>query len=149
MPPLHSKFFYFSQGHAEHTLTAIDFPERLPALILCRVPAMRFMADFDTDEAYAKIKPIPINGQDHDATVDGGNNDLSSESQERGQVAALQLEFGTVFGVFREDENSHKLVRSGSWGEFEGEGGRGYGGGRDGSEGGGVLGGVLPAGEHT
>lgn len=83
MPPLNSKVFYFPQGHAEHALTAVDFPERLPALILCRVAAVRFMADSDTDEVYAKIKLIPINGQDHDDGDDGSNNDPSESSPDK------------------------------------------------------------------
>ncbi|KAG5515499.1 hypothetical protein RHGRI_036519 [Rhododendron griersonianum] len=83
MPPLNSKVFYFPQGHAEHALTAVDFPERLPALILCRVAAVRFMADSDTDEVYAKIKLVPINGQDHDDGDDGSNNDPSESSPDK------------------------------------------------------------------
>lgn len=68
MPPINSKVYYFPQGHAEHALTPVDFPQSLPALILCRVAAIKFTADSESDEVYAKIKLIPIasNGPDYE-----------------------------------------------------------------------------------
>ncbi|XP_076888641.1 auxin response factor 18-like [Bidens hawaiensis] len=57
-----SKVFYFPQGHAEHTLTNVDFTgiPRVPPFILCRVMDVKFMADLETDEVYAKIMLSPI-----------------------------------------------------------------------------------------
>ncbi|KAK1429169.1 hypothetical protein QVD17_11373 [Tagetes erecta] len=57
-----SKVFYFPQGHAEHTLTNVDFSRmpRVPPFILCRVIDVKFMADVETDEVYAKIMLSPL-----------------------------------------------------------------------------------------
>ncbi|XP_012471518.1 auxin response factor 10 [Gossypium raimondii] len=62
IPPLNSKVFYFPQGHAEHSLAAVDFPSSppVPALVLCRVASLKFMADTETDEVYAKILLMPL-----------------------------------------------------------------------------------------
>ncbi|KAD1644711.1 hypothetical protein E3N88_42501 [Mikania micrantha] len=65
MPPVHSKVYYFPQGHAEHSHAGnVDFRDlntqsRVPAWIPCRVGYVKFMADADTDEVYAKIGLIP------------------------------------------------------------------------------------------
>nr|XP_043625510.1 auxin response factor 18-like [Erigeron canadensis] len=61
MPLPNSKVFYFPQGHAEHTLTNVDFSgmPRVPAFILCRVNDVKFLADVETDEVYAKISLSP------------------------------------------------------------------------------------------
>ncbi|XP_071711758.1 auxin response factor 18-like [Rutidosis leptorrhynchoides] len=70
MPLPNSKVFYFPQGHAEHTLTNVDFSgmPRVPPFILCRVIDVKFLADIETDEVYAKIRLSPlgndINGYD-------------------------------------------------------------------------------------
>ncbi|KAL8496632.1 hypothetical protein ACS0TY_020356 [Phlomoides rotata] len=73
MPPENSKVFYFPQGHAEHTLTTVDFGAlpKLPAMILCRVAAVKFLADPETDEVYAKIRLIPV-GQNEQGFDDKG-----------------------------------------------------------------------------
>ncbi|KAI7746636.1 hypothetical protein M8C21_013280 [Ambrosia artemisiifolia] len=57
-----SKVFYFPQGHAEHTLTNVDFAgmPRVPPFILCRVIDVKFLADLETDEVYAKIMMSPL-----------------------------------------------------------------------------------------
>jgi len=61
MPPVHSKVYYFPQGHAEHAQGPVNLPAgRVPALVLCRVAAVRFMADPDTDEVFAKIRLAPV-----------------------------------------------------------------------------------------
>ncbi|AQK66414.1 Auxin response factor 16 [Zea mays] len=61
MPAVHSKVYYFPQGHAEHAQGPVDLPAgRVPALVLCRVAAVRFMADPDTDEVFAKIRLAPV-----------------------------------------------------------------------------------------
>uniref|UniRef100_A0ACD5Z7F2 Uncharacterized protein n=1 Tax=Avena sativa TaxID=4498 RepID=A0ACD5Z7F2_AVESA len=80
MPPVGAKVYYFPQGHAEHAQgqpgPAVDFPPgpgaRLPAHVLCRVAAVRFMADPDTDEVFAKIRlvPVPAPVRTHDAADD-------------------------------------------------------------------------------
>ncbi|CAH9097494.1 unnamed protein product [Cuscuta epithymum] len=59
---VNSKVFYFPQGHAEHTLTTVDFSPlpNIPPLILCRVCAVKYLADQETDEVYARITLVPI-----------------------------------------------------------------------------------------
>ncbi|WCJ34531.1 auxin response factor 16 [Euphorbia peplus] len=66
MPAVNSKIFYFPQGHAEHASGAVDFRNspRLPPYIRCRVSAIQFMADSETDEVYAKMKLTPISHHD-------------------------------------------------------------------------------------
>ncbi|GMN51077.1 hypothetical protein TIFTF001_020225 [Ficus carica] len=67
MPPINSKVFYFPQGHAEHAKGNVDFgnSHRIPAFVLCKVSAIRYMADAD-DEVYAKIRLIPLKPDDLD-----------------------------------------------------------------------------------
>ncbi|GKV08305.1 hypothetical protein SLEP1_g19958 [Rubroshorea leprosula] len=62
IPPVNSKVFYFPQGDAEHCLSTVDFSSSppIPALILCRVAAVKFLADTETDEVYAKIMLVPL-----------------------------------------------------------------------------------------
>ncbi|KAK7270335.1 hypothetical protein RIF29_23402 [Crotalaria pallida] len=62
MPPLNTKVFYFPQGHAEHAYGKVDFPQTrvVPPLIPCRVSAMKFMADPDTDEVFVKMRLNPL-----------------------------------------------------------------------------------------
>ncbi|KAI3520523.1 hypothetical protein L1887_09972 [Cichorium endivia] len=66
MPLPNSYVYYFPQGHAEHTLTNVDFGAipRVPAFILCRVIDVKFLADMETDEVYAKLRLIPLGNND-------------------------------------------------------------------------------------
>nr|ADJ96591.1 auxin response factor 16 [Solanum lycopersicum] len=72
IPPVNSKVFYFPQGYAEHTFTNVDFTvlARIPAMILCRVDAVKFLADTETDEVYAKIRLIPVEDFEDDSVVE-------------------------------------------------------------------------------
>ncbi|XP_077227200.1 auxin response factor 18-like isoform X2 [Tasmannia lanceolata] len=78
MPPVNSKVFYFPQGQAEHAHGNIDFGNfpRIPPLILCRVAAVKFMADPETDEVYAKIRLVPVRNNEPEYMEEevGGNN---------------------------------------------------------------------------
>ncbi|KAL8227087.1 hypothetical protein R6Q57_016919 [Mikania cordata] len=86
MPPVHSKVYYFPQGHAEHSHAGnVDFRDlntqsRVPAWIPCRVGYVKFMADADTDEVYAKIGLIPVSV----SREMGSFNDEDTYSQPRG-----------------------------------------------------------------
>ncbi|KAF0904532.1 hypothetical protein E2562_035429 [Oryza meyeriana var. granulata] len=74
MPPVNSKVYYFPQGHAEHAQGQgpVEFPAgRVPALVLCRVAGVRFMADPDTDEVFAKIRLVPVRANDAADVEDG------------------------------------------------------------------------------
>lgn len=85
MPPVNSRVFYFPQGHAEHASGNVDFRSfpRVPAYILCRVSAIKFMADSETDEVYAKIRLVPINGNEHDYEDDGIRPMNGPDAQEK------------------------------------------------------------------
>ncbi|GER33537.1 auxin response factor [Striga asiatica] len=73
MPPVNSKVFYFPQGHAEHTLATVDFGAlpKIPPMILCRVDAVRYLADPETDEVYTKICLIPVGKNEQHSFDDG------------------------------------------------------------------------------
>ncbi|CAK9172800.1 unnamed protein product [Ilex paraguariensis] len=72
MPPVNSKVFYFPQGHAEHAFGNVDFRSlpRVLAYIPCRVSVIKFMADPETDEVYAKTRLVPIG--DNEVSFDDG-----------------------------------------------------------------------------
>ncbi|KAJ6895270.1 auxin response factor 18-like [Populus alba x Populus x berolinensis] len=82
IPPLNSIVFYFPQGHAEHSQSPVNFPQRIPSLIPCRVATVKFLADPDTDEVYAKIGFVPLPNTDldfaHDRELCGNGNDSDS-----------------------------------------------------------------------
>ncbi|KAK4788535.1 hypothetical protein SAY86_019854 [Trapa natans] len=61
MPLVNSTVFYFPQGHAEHSSSAVHFSNSpsIPASILCRVSSVKLLADHDTDEVYTKIMLVP------------------------------------------------------------------------------------------
>ncbi|URE30438.1 hypothetical protein MUK42_18237 [Musa troglodytarum] len=78
MPDVNSKVYYFPQGHAEHAQSAVDFgtSPRIPPLILCRVSAVKFRADKETDEVFAKMQMVPISNSKSDCS-DGDGLGLS------------------------------------------------------------------------
>ncbi|TKY67210.1 Auxin response factor 18 [Spatholobus suberectus] len=77
MPQVNSKVFYFPQGHAEHAHTAVDL--RVPPLILCRVEAVKFMADPETDEVLARLSLVPLRNSELGRDSDGGDDDEPPE----------------------------------------------------------------------
>ncbi|KAH7691163.1 Auxin response factor domain-containing protein [Dioscorea alata] len=74
MPSVNSKVYYFPQGHAEHAQGNTDFgsSSRIPAFIFCRVAAVKFMADPETDEVFAKIRLVPVRANEPDFGEDDG-----------------------------------------------------------------------------
>ncbi|XAR52365.1 hypothetical protein NMG60_11020402 [Bertholletia excelsa] len=74
MPAVNSKVYYFPQGHAEHAFEKVDFGNfpRIPALVLCRVSGIKFLADTETDEVYAKIRLVPLANGDCDVDDNDG-----------------------------------------------------------------------------
>jgi hypothetical protein len=66
MPEVNSKIFYFPQGHAEHACELVNFsahsiiPHKIPSLIPCRVESIKYMADPETDEVFAKLRFVPL-----------------------------------------------------------------------------------------
>ncbi|PON50173.1 Auxin response factor [Parasponia andersonii] len=96
MPPVNSKVLYFPQGHAEHAQGSVDFGNfRIPSLILCKVSAIRFMADPDTDEVFAKMGLTPLrDNKDLDVEDEGeylGNNGIVVENPEKPKSFAKTL----------------------------------------------------------
>lgn len=85
MPPVNSKVFYFPQGHAEHACGNVDFRNcpAIPAYTRCRVSAIKFMADSESDEVFAKVRLIPIEGNDADFHGDGVVAMNGMDSQEK------------------------------------------------------------------
>ncbi|XWS66883.1 hypothetical protein CRYUN_Cryun05aG0239000 [Craigia yunnanensis] len=83
MPSVNAKVFYFPQGHAEHACGPVDFSNcpRIPAYILCRVAAVKFMADPETDEVFAKIRLIST--KEPDFEDDGIGSIHGNETQEK------------------------------------------------------------------
>ncbi|KAL6552843.1 hypothetical protein OROHE_008207 [Orobanche hederae] len=74
IPPPNSKVYYFPQGHAEHANKNIDFFNKFPRmspLIPCRVSSIKYLADTESDEVYAKIKLE----HEWDVVSDGDNDD--------------------------------------------------------------------------
>ncbi|KAL9322764.1 hypothetical protein ACSQ67_010817 [Phaseolus vulgaris] len=77
MPPVNSKVFYFPQGHAEHAQSNLDFGASripIPPLVLCRVAAVKFLADPETDEVFARLRLVPLRNTELDHE-DGDNVD--------------------------------------------------------------------------
>ncbi|KAM0875754.1 hypothetical protein ACQ4PT_036579 [Festuca glaucescens] len=83
VPPLGSSVYYFPQGHAEHALghaAGTDLSAaRVPPLVPCRVADVRYMADADTDEVFARIRLAPLRATDADADIQG---DAADDGQE-------------------------------------------------------------------
>ncbi|KAK1266298.1 Auxin response factor 22 [Acorus gramineus] len=84
MPSVNTKVYYFPQGHAEHgnlgPSSAMDLP-RVPSLVLCRVVVVKFLADPETDEVYARIRLVPTHPDDpiDEPPIIGGPNSENSE----------------------------------------------------------------------
>ncbi|XP_061347086.1 auxin response factor 18-like [Gastrolobium bilobum] len=84
MPPLNTKVFYFPQGHAEHAHGKVDFGQnRVPPLIPCRVSAMKYLADPDTDEVYVKMRLTPLREHELDFEDDCFMGNSGTEGQEK------------------------------------------------------------------
>ncbi|XP_062184805.1 auxin response factor 10-like [Phragmites australis] len=71
VPLVGAAVYYFPQGHAEQAKAAVDLSSaRVPALVPCRVVAVRFMADPQSDEVFAKMRLVPL--RHGEAIVDVG-----------------------------------------------------------------------------
>nr|ARR29292.1 auxin response factor 10 [Cyrtomium guizhouense] len=68
MPHVGASVIYFPQGHAEHAASLPEFPPSLAitCTVLCRVLSVKFLADTETDEVYARIclQPDPLGDLD-------------------------------------------------------------------------------------
>lgn len=83
IPTVHSRVFYFPQGHAEQCSSVPDFSSVpfLKPLVLCRIVAVRLLANPESDEVFAKIRLEPISPDDkvHPFPIsDTGDGDVVS-----------------------------------------------------------------------
>ncbi|XP_022743098.1 auxin response factor 18-like [Durio zibethinus] len=84
MPSVNSKVFYFPQGHAEHANGNVDFGSLpIPSLILCRISAIKYMADPETDEVYSKIMLVPLRENDFGYEDDDFDGNSGMENPEK------------------------------------------------------------------
>ncbi|CAH2077514.1 unnamed protein product [Thlaspi arvense] len=86
MPPMNSRVFYFPQGHAENAYDCVDFGNLpVPPMVLCRVLAIKYMADPESDEVFAKLRLVPLKDDefiDHHEYGDGEDgNGFESNSE--------------------------------------------------------------------
>lgn len=85
MPPVNALVVYFPQGHIEHAnvdnLELSNFSNfNIPSMILCRVVSIKYTADNESDEVYAKIRLIPEKSHvfdDFDDMGFAGNDGIS------------------------------------------------------------------------
>ncbi|KAK4274068.1 hypothetical protein QN277_017355 [Acacia crassicarpa] len=69
IPPVHSRVYYFPQGHIEHASSAPLYLNPLifyKPVILCRVSAIEFLADPDSEEVFAKLSLLPLSDHSSD-----------------------------------------------------------------------------------
>ncbi|MBA0622847.1 hypothetical protein Godav_008350 [Gossypium davidsonii] len=107
IPPVNSKVFYFPQGHAEHSLSPVDFSSSppIPALVLCRVASVKFLADAETDEVYAKIMLVPLPNTEPDlenvAVLGGGSDNVEKPASFAKTLTQSDANNGGGFSVPR------------------------------------------------
>uniref|UniRef100_A0A1S4DPF2 Auxin response factor n=1 Tax=Nicotiana tabacum TaxID=4097 RepID=A0A1S4DPF2_TOBAC len=73
LPAVNSIVFYFPQGHAEHACGNVEFRSeiRIPSYIPCRVSGIKYMADQENDEVFAKIRMTPVSSNEVENVDDG------------------------------------------------------------------------------
>ncbi|XP_051119814.1 auxin response factor 18-like [Andrographis paniculata] len=66
VPPPNSRVYYFPQGHAEHANETANLAGfgKIPPLIPCIVSSVKYLADSESDEVFAKIRLVPVAGDD-------------------------------------------------------------------------------------
>ncbi|KAE8711489.1 Auxin response factor 10 [Hibiscus syriacus] len=107
IPQVNSKVFYFPQGHAEHSLSFVDFSSspQIPPLVLCRVADVKFLADAETDEVYAKIMLIPLPNSEldleGDALLSNGSNTVEKPASFAKTLTQSDANNGGGFSVPR------------------------------------------------
>ncbi|KAK9124252.1 hypothetical protein Sjap_013854 [Stephania japonica] len=90
IPPVNSKVYYFPQGHAEHTHGSLDFGNsRIPALVLCHVVAVKFMADPESDDVFAKIRLVPLKNDEPGFDGEGVYGIEEEQQQQQQKVASF------------------------------------------------------------
>ncbi|XP_006363667.1 auxin response factor 18-like [Solanum tuberosum] len=74
IPAVNSIVLYFPQGHAEHAGVNVEFRSdiQIPSYIPCRVSSIKYMAEHETDEVFAKIRLTPVSLNEFFETADEG-----------------------------------------------------------------------------
>ncbi|WCJ19321.1 auxin response factor 16 [Euphorbia peplus] len=86
MPPVNTKVIYFPQGHAEHAQAHVEFSHcNVSSMVPCKVSSIKYLADPETDEVYAKIRLIPLSERDLMVVENDCDDELfnRAESQEK------------------------------------------------------------------
>ncbi|XP_051113847.1 auxin response factor 18-like [Andrographis paniculata] len=86
MPPVGSKVIYFPQGHLEHASAGnadLRNCPRFPAYVPCKVSEVKFMADPDTDEVFAKIRLSPMARNEANFDGEGAVGFDGNENQDK------------------------------------------------------------------
>lgn len=94
MPQVNSKVYYFAQGHIEHAQeNNVDFKNfpRVPPLVLCRVSGIKFMADMETDEVFAKVRLVPLRSSEFEYDEEGFVGFDKSQGEEKSASFAKTL----------------------------------------------------------
>ncbi|XP_062074807.1 auxin response factor 16-like [Humulus lupulus] len=62
VPPVNANVFYFPQGHVEHAGANADYLAacRVPPNVHCRVTAVEFNVELDSDEVFTRISLVPL-----------------------------------------------------------------------------------------
>ncbi|XP_038704495.1 auxin response factor 17 isoform X2 [Tripterygium wilfordii] len=92
VPTVHSRVYYFAQGHAEQSPSAPTLSRIALAkpFVLCRISAVDFFADPVTDEVFAKLCLVPLNPRSNSPIVESAVDSqfvLTRESRTDGSVA--------------------------------------------------------------
>ncbi|KAL5155378.1 Auxin response factor 18 [Glycine soja] len=93
MPVVNAKVFYFPQGHAEHACGPVDFRvyPKIPPFIQCKVGAIKYMADPETDEVYVKLRLVPLTRNEGDFEDDAVGGINGSENKDKSPSFAKTL----------------------------------------------------------
>ncbi|MCD9558596.1 hypothetical protein HAX54_016040 [Datura stramonium] len=93
MPTVNSIVFYFPQGHAEHACENVEFSNdiRIPSYIPCRVSDIKYMAEQETDEVFAKIKLTPVSHNEVEIADDDMVAKIGSDSPDKAPSFAKTL----------------------------------------------------------
>ncbi|XP_015055116.1 auxin response factor 18-like [Solanum pennellii] len=85
MPAVNSIVLYFPQGHAEHAGVNVEFRSdvKIPSYIPCRVLSIKYMAERETDEVFAKIRLTPVRLSEFFETADEGMVKIGSDNSRK------------------------------------------------------------------
>ncbi|CAB4297521.1 unnamed protein product [Prunus armeniaca] len=93
IPILHSRVYYFPQGHLEQSSSSAPLllsPLVLSKpLILCRISAVHFVADPTTDEVFAKLLLLPIPNHEPTNRHEPPNDDVFDDADETDKVVSF------------------------------------------------------------